>query len=101
MLEGVISMVTDSTLGKPQRRRAIHNYIDGELTPQYRSAISSEVDRIKESVKSAILNDYSKSIAEIEGVIKYMKQERANNKEAYRQRIKKLTDYKQELQPNK
>ena len=94
-------MVTDSTLGKPQRRRAIHNYIDGELTPQYRSAISSEVDRIKESVKSAILNDYSKSIAEIEGVIKYMKQERANNKEAYRQRIKKLTDYKQELQPNK
>ena len=101
LLEGVISMVTDSTLGKPQRRRAIHNYIDGELAPQYRSAISSEVDRIKESVKSAILNDYSKSIAEIEGVIKYMKQERANNKEAYRQRVKKLTDYKQELQPNK
>ena len=101
LLEGVIGMVTDSTLGKPQRRRAIHNYIDGELAPQYRSAISSEVDRIKESVKSAILNDYSKSIAEMEGVIKYMKQERANNKEAFRQRVKKLTDYKQELQLNK
>lgn len=98
LLEGVIGMVTDSTLGKPQRRRAIHNYIDGELAPQYRSAISSEVDRIKESVKSAILNDYSKSIAEIEGVIRYMKQERASNRENYRQRIKKLKEYKQELQ---
>ena len=98
LLEGIIGLVTDSTLGKPQRRRAIHNYIDGELAPQYRSAISSEVDRIKESVKSAILNDYSKSIAEIEGVLKYMKQERANNRENYRQRIKKLNEYKQELQ---
>ena len=85
LLEGIIGLVTDSTLGKPQRRRAIHNYIDGDLAPQYRSAISSEVDRIKESVKSAILNDYSKSIAEIEGVLKYMKQERANNRENYRQ----------------
>ncbi len=98
LLEGVIGMVTDSTMGKPQRRRAIHNYIDGELAPQYRSAISNEIDRIKESVKSAILSDYSKSIAEIEGLINYMKQERANNRENYRLRIKKLNEYKQELQ---
>ncbi len=100
LLEGLIGMVTDSALGKPQRRREIHNYIDGELTPQYRSAISSEVNRTKESVKSAILSDYGRSIAEMEGAIKQMKQEKANNLENYRLRIKKLNEYKQELQSN-
>lgn len=100
LLNGVVSMVTDSTMGKPQRRRAIHNYIDGDLAPQYRTAINNEVARTKETVKSALLKDYGDSIKEMEDLVNQLKQEKEKNIENYKQRIRKLNTYKQELSNN-
>lgn len=95
MVESLVGFVTEKTMGKPQRRRAIHEYIDSFLAPSFAEElrrISSEVSR---DIKG-LLNDMAETQSgELTVSLESLKQTRQKQKTAFDERIKELKQYKQ------
>ena len=52
MVESLVGFVTEKTMGKPQRRRAIHEYIDSFLAPSF----AEELRRISSEIRQRSSN---------------------------------------------
>lgn len=97
IVESLVGFVTERTMGKPQRRRAIHAYIDSTLVPSF----SEELRRITSEVSRST----SKSLNEIAEVnsfeltksLESLKQKRQEQKSAFDERIKELKQLKQQI----
>ena len=97
MVESLVGFVTESTMGKPQRRRAIHKYIDSSLAPSF----AEELRRITSQVSSNItglLNEMAETqCAELTSSLEALKQSRQEQKSAFDERIKELKQYKHQI----
>ena len=97
IIEGMVGFVTDKMMGKPQRRRAIREYIDGTLTPQFKRAMG-ENSRIVIDILSKKLHDEALvTISEKKQALEALQQENKEKKESYQQRVETLRDYQNEL----
>lgn len=97
IIEGMVGFVTDKMMGKPQRRRAIREYIDGTLTPQFKRAMG-ENSRIVIDILSKKLHDEALvTISEKKQALETLQQEYKEKKESYQQRVETLRDYQNEL----
>lgn len=97
MVESLVGFVTERTMGKPQRRRAIHEYIDSSLAPSF----TEEVRRITSEVSrniTGLLNQMAETqSAELTASLEALKQARQEQKTAFDERIKELKQYKQQI----
>lgn len=97
MVESLVGLVTERTMGKPQRRRAIHEYIDSSLGPSF----AEEIRRITVEVKGEILSSLNE-IAETQSVemtasLESLKKARQEQKASFDARINELKQMKQQL----
>lgn len=97
IVESLVGFVTDSAFGKPQRRRAIHEYIDMTLLPIFNSEldrIASELlGHIHEIMNCALESGTIEMTQALEGLL----QERKRQKEEYQSRISRLKTIQNEL----
>ena len=97
IVESMVGFVTDKTMGKPQRKRAIRNYMDNTLMPDFKREIKVMGNQLVVSIKTALQEEASELIETKRSSLETLKQERKEKKEAYNQRINQIRDYKHEL----
>ncbi|MDE5608737.1 MAG: dynamin family protein [Muribaculaceae bacterium] len=97
IVESLVGFVTERTMGKPQRRRAIHNYIDMTLAPTF----ADEMRRITAEVSRNISNNLNgmaeTQSAELTSSLEALKKTRQEQKSAFDERIKELKQLKQQI----
>ena len=97
LVEGMVGFVTDKTLGKPQRRKAIHDYVDNQLSPQFKLEVERNakdvVSQVRESVKAAA----RESIETMTTALEELQKERETEEVAFNERMNKLNSCAAEL----
>lgn len=96
-IEGMVGFVTDKAWGKPQRRRAIHNYLDESLMPQFKNAMDLNCNQVVNMIKDMLLNAAQVTIAEKKLALEELVKQHETQKENFAQRSNVLRDYKNEL----
>ena len=97
IIEGMVGFVTDKTMGKPQRRRAIREYIDGTLTPQFKRAMGENSRMVIDILSKKLHDEALVTISEKKQALETLQQEYKEKKESYQQRVETLRDYQNEL----
>jgi GTPase SAR1 family protein len=97
IVESLVGLATDKAMGKPQRRRAIHEYMDGTLLPEFKSEISRITISLTELIRNCLRQEASCSIAEMSNALNELQRVKKEKVEEYNNRISKLRDYKNEL----
>lgn len=97
VVESVVGLVTDSTMGKPQRRRAIHEYMDSTLMPSFKASIKRNCDVILSNIHKDLLNSATAVITEVKESLNNLKEEKRTKENEFRERIKQLNEYSETL----
>ena len=90
----MVGFITDKTMGKPQRRRAIHNYLDGTLLPEFKNEMTRIDGLVVSTVHSALQKEAEDTISQKKAALEQLKQEYDEKKNEYEQHISKLHDYR-------
>ena len=93
IVDSVVGLVTDNTLGKPQRRRAVHEYIDNTLMPTFKASVRHNCDTLLRNIHNSLLDDATITISEIKNSLNKLKEEKTMQENDFRARMKTLNDY--------
>lgn len=97
MVESLVGFVTERTMGKPQRRRAIHEYIDSSLAPSFAEELRRITSEVSRNI-TGLLNEMAETqSAELTSSLETLKQSRQEQRTAFDERIKELKQYKQQI----
>lgn len=97
LIESIVGFVTDRTWGKPQRRRAIHTYLDDTLLPCFKSEIKNTSNSLIEGIRTALHNEAASSISEMTNALEELQRNKNEKKEAYESKMNILKEYMNEL----
>lgn len=97
IVESMVGFVTDKTWGKPQRRRAIINYVDDTLLPQFRSAMNGNLQTVIDNISESIHLMVQVTIEEKKTVLEQLRHQRQDQKAAFELRLETIRDYKNDL----
>lgn len=97
IVESMVGFVTDKAMGKPQRKRAIRNYMDNSLMPDFKREITVVGNQLIANIRISLQEEASETIDAKRSSLEKLKQERKDKKDAYNQRINQIRDYKHEL----
>lgn len=84
-------------MGKPQRRRAIHQYIDETLKPCFDQGIKTVNQQVVTMINKSLNNEAAESVRLRTEALNQLKQQRKEQNDAFAKRISQLRDYKNEL----
>jgi len=93
LVETLVGFVTDSTMGKPQRKRAVHQYIDGTLLPQFKSAVEKVTNQTVQIISALVNEEMAQTLENQKATLASLKEGRANEKESFDKKIGQLRDY--------
>lgn len=96
-VEGLVGKATDAAWGKPQRRRAIHEYIDATLSPEFKQQLSSFSTSLIANIRTALESEASATVGEMTAALESMKEQRRQHKAEFQDYMNKLRDYKNEI----
>ena len=94
MLDGLIGIVTDKMMSKPKRMKAISNYIDSTLLPEFRSALNNISMQLETSIGDALKAEASELIEQKTASLNQLRTEMKEKKALFDQRMAKLREYK-------
>ena len=97
IIDNMVGFVTEKLFSKPQRVRAIHNYIDTTLSPEFRERLCNISHQLIEAIRESLYADASEVIGQRTETLNQMKTERKEQIEQFNQRINQLRDYKKRL----
>lgn len=97
MVESLVGFVTERTMGKPQRRRAIHEYIDSSLAPSFVEEMRRITSEVNRNITGALNEIAEVQSAELTASLESLKQTRQEQKTAFDEKIKELKEYKQQI----
>lgn len=97
IVESIVGLVTDSTMGKPQRRRAIHEYMDNSLIPSFKAELERLAVDTVGKIKAAVEEGIEAGMEEMTRSLETLRSEQKEKHDAYVSRISSLRDYRNEL----
>lgn len=97
LVESMVGFITDKTIGKPQRKRAIRQYMEEILMPEFKQAMLRVEQQLVSSIQTALCNEANLTIQEKTEVLEQLKMERKDKKDDYEKRMSQLRDYKSQL----
>ena len=97
MIDSLVGFATDKMMGKPQRARAIRNYIDSSLAPEFKSMLSQNSQQLVSSIRDGLQNEASILIGQKTEALNQLKTEKEEKREMFNQRIEQLREYKTNL----
>lgn len=93
MIDSLVGLVTDKLMAKPQRVRAIRNYVDGSLAPEFKAGLNSITQGLISSIRRNLHNDASVLIGQKTDSLNQLKLEMEEKKELFNQRMDKLREF--------
>ena len=97
IVESLVGFATDKLVGKPQRRRAIGNYMNDTLIPAFKREINNVSNQVVNMVDEALHKSASDIIEEKKQALSQLQDELKSKKNDYFNRINQFRDYKNML----
>ncbi|MBR6043265.1 MAG: dynamin family protein [Paludibacteraceae bacterium] len=97
IVESMVGFVTERTMAKPQRRRAIHDYMDSVLLPGFKSEVKSITRSLLSVFKESLHKEASDMVSEMTNAIEDLKRIRVEQKSEFENKKTKLRNYKNTL----
>lgn len=94
MIESMVGLVTDKMNSKPQRVRAIRNYIDSSLAPEFKLQLSNISQSLVSSIRNSLQNEASILIGQKTDSLNQLKSEMKEKKDVFENRMEQLREYK-------
>ena len=83
MLDSLAGFIAEKTMSKPQRNRAIRNYIDGTLAPQFKTQLKKAEDQVVNAVTDGLRSSASQVIEETADSLQQLKNKYNSNKSEF------------------
>lgn len=96
-LANVIGFVSDRAVGKPQRRKAIHAYLDDELMPQFKHQVKSFVNKVLSQIRAALNKDAEQDVNDLTESLEKLRDKVKNGQAAYEAHIQQIKTYIRQL----
>lgn len=97
ILSSMVGFATEKLLSKPQRVRAVRNYVDGTLAPEFKSQMENLSQSVVNMVRGSLQNDASEMIAQKTAMLNELKEQCSEHKAEYARRKETLKQYKEKL----
>lgn len=97
ILSSMVGFATERLLSKPQRVRAVRNYVDGTLAPEFKSQMESLSQSVVNMVRGGLQNDASEMIAQKTAMLNELKEQCSQHKAEFVRRKETLKQYKEKL----
>lgn len=97
MVESMVGFVTDKMMGKPQRKRAIHNYIEGTLLPQFKDEMKRLEQQLSGTIRSVLHEEAKETVGQMKASLEKLKADKQEKKALFEKRVSKLRDYKNQI----
>lgn len=97
IVESLVGFVTDNTMGKPQRRRVIHEYMNDILLPSFKSELNRISSDLLSRIKQSITADVAFSTKEITDSLEALLQSHKEEKKTFEERLSKYREVRTEL----
>lgn len=94
----ISSMISEEAFSKPQRRKAVGDFVYNTLAPSFKQQLQSSTTFVVGAIKENLLNASSEVINQKKTLLAQLKEDRDNKAEEYERYIAKLTEYKEQLQ---
>lgn len=94
MVDSLVGFVTDKMMSKPQRVRAIRNYIEGSLAPEFKSSLQSISQSLVKSIRVNLHNEANIIIGQKTDALNQLRQEMKDKKDLFEQRMDQLREFK-------
>lgn len=93
----ISSMISEKAFSKPQRRKAVGDFVYNTLAPSFKQQLQSSTTFVVGAIKENLLNASSEVINQKKTLLAQLKEDRDNKAEEYERYIAKLTGYKEQL----
>lgn len=97
ILSSMVGFATERLLSKPQRVRAVRNYVDGTLAPEFKSQMENLSQSVVNMVRGGLQNDASEMIAQKTAMLNELKEQSSEHKAEFARRKETLKQYKEKL----
>ena len=97
ILSSMVGFATERLLSKPQRVRAVRNYVDGTLVPEFKSQMENLSQSVVNMVRGGLQNDASEMIAQKTAMLNELKEQCSEHKAEFARRKETLKQYKEKL----
>lgn len=97
ILSSMVGFSTERLLSKPQRVRAVRNYVDGTLAPEFKSQMENLSQSVVNMVRGSLQNDASEMIAQKTAMLNELKEQSSEHKAEFARRKETLKQYKEKL----
>lgn len=94
LIDSMIGFVTERTWSKPQRSRAIRNYIESSLAPEFKMQLNNISKNLINSIHNTLQNEASVLIGQKTNTLNQLKSEMKEKKALFDQRMEQLREYK-------
>lgn len=94
MIDSLVGLATDKMMSKPQRVRAIRNYVDGSLAPEFKSVLQSISQSLVNSIRCSLQNEASVIIGQKTDSLNQLRNEMKEKKDLFEQRMEQLREFK-------
>lgn len=94
IVESLVGFVTDKTMGKPQRKRAIHNYMEETLIPGFKSEMKRINNLVLSSVVAMLRQEAADTINQKKSALEQLQKEYNEQKVEYEKHIAQLRNYR-------
>ena len=94
IIDSLVGLATDKIMSKPQRVRAVRDYVASTLSPEFKLSLQDISKHILSGVRESISNEATETIGQKEASIRQLKQERAEKEEVFNARMTQLKEFK-------
>ena len=94
LIDSMVGFVTDKLISKPQRIKAIRNYIDTSLAPEFKDAIKNITEQISSEIRMNMINESSQILEQKRTSLNQLKNESLAKKADFERRINQLHEFK-------
>ena len=101
LVASMVGFITERTMAKPQRRRAIREYLDSILIPEFKNKLNNLSQQIIGEIQNTLKQEAAVTFESITSSIQELKQLKATEDNQFRERIALLRSYKNEITTNK
>lgn len=92
-LDSIIGNITEAAFAKPQRIRAIRNYIDHTLSPEFRSRMQQVTRELLQNLQEVLEEGAAELIAQREAALHQLKQQQQEQQESYQATMARYKAY--------
>lgn len=97
LIDSMVGFVTDKTLSKPQRCKAIRDYISSTLSPEFKSNLKGISQSLSNTIRCGLQNEAAVLIGQKSDALNQLKTESKERKELFAQRMEQLREFKTTL----